>query len=138
MRVVNRSRAPAATRRRRRVVGGATTAACLALIVWIVRLALALPSHHAVTQWRTVWVGFDVLELVAGATTGWAVATDRLWAPLAAIVTGTLLLSDAWFDVALSWGTAGEATSLALALFVELPLASALWALVPRLVPEPA
>lgn len=30
----------------------------------------------------------------------------------------------------------GETTSLALALFIELPLALALWALVPRLAPE--
>jgi hypothetical protein len=65
------------------------------------------------------------------------VATERLWAPLAATVSGTLLLSDAWFDVTLAWGTAGEATSLLLALGVELPLASALWALVPRLAPQP-
>ena len=106
--------------------------------LWIVWLAVALPSHHAVTQWRSVWVGFDVLELVAVATTGWAVATKRPIAPHAAIVTGTLLLSDAWFDVALSWGTAGEAASIGLALFVELPLAAALWALAPRLLLEPA
>jgi hypothetical protein len=73
MRVVNLSRQPAATRRKRRVVGLTTAVACLALTVWIVRLAVALPSYQAVTQWRSVWVGFDVLELAAGATTGWRV-----------------------------------------------------------------
>jgi hypothetical protein len=42
-------------------------------------------------------------------------------------------MCDAWFDVALSWGTPGESASIALALIVELPLASALWILAPRL-----
>lgn len=128
----------AATRRRRRVVSVITTAACIALILWIVRLAVALPSYQAVTQWRSVWVGFDVLELFAGAATGWAVATERPWAAPAAIVTGTLLLSDAWFDVALSWGTAGETASLGLAAFVEVPMAMSLWTLVPRIVSSAA
>jgi hypothetical protein len=45
MRVVNLSRQPAATRRKRRVVGLTTAVACLALTVWIVRLAVALPSY---------------------------------------------------------------------------------------------
>jgi hypothetical protein len=77
MRVVNLSRQPAATRRKRRVVGLTTAVACLALTVWIVRLAVALPSYQAVTQWRSVWLGFDVLELAAGATTGWAIPRQR-------------------------------------------------------------
>jgi hypothetical protein len=64
------------------------------------------------------------------------VATERRWAPLAAIVTGTLLVSDAWFDVALSWGTAGEAISFGMAFCLELPLASALWALGPVTQPQ--
>jgi hypothetical protein len=136
MMVMHRPQQPATTRRKRRLVGAATTAACLALTLWIVRLAVALPSYQAVTQWRSVWVGFDVLELAAVIATGWAVARERHWAPLAAVVTGTLLLSDAWFDVALSWGTPGETTSLGLALSLELPLTLALWALVPRLVPS--
>jgi hypothetical protein len=126
---------PAMLRRRRLLLASATATACLAMTTWIIWLAIALPSFQRVTQWRSVWVGFDVLELAAIATTGWAVTTGRLWAPHAAIATGTLLVSDAWFDVALSWGTRGEAISLGLALVVELPLAAALWRIGPRLLP---
>jgi hypothetical protein len=108
------------------------------LTLWIVHLAAALPSHQAVAQWRSVWVGFDVLELAAIAATGWTIATQKVVAPYAAAVTGTLLVSDAWFDVALSWGTPGEPASLALALVLELPLAAVLWTLVPRLLPAQA
>ena len=123
---------------RQRVLLTITAAACLGMTLWIVWLAGALPSHHAVRQWRTVWIGFDALELAAAAATGWAASTGRRWAPNAAIVTGTLFLSDAWFDIALCWGSPGETASLGLALLLELPLTLGLWALARRLAPPRA
>jgi hypothetical protein len=46
----------------------------------------------------------------------------------AAIVTGTLLVCDAWFDMILSWGTTDWRWSVLSAVAVELPLAALLFA----------
>jgi hypothetical protein len=46
----------------------------------------------------------------------------RHTAVIALVITSTLLTCDVWFDVCLSWGTAGDWGSLAAAL-VELPVA---------------
>ncbi len=116
---------------------GATTGACAVLAPLIAHLAAVLTSRQAVAQWRSVWVGFDVLGLAAIAATGWTIAIQKVVAPYAG-VTGTLLVSDAWFDAALSRGTPGEPASVALALVLELPLAAAPWMLVPRLLPARA
>ena len=50
------------------------------------------------------------------------------------IITGTLLVCDAWFDLALDYGSSGFTTSLLSALLVELPLALLLFASARRLV----
>jgi hypothetical protein len=50
------------------------------------------------------------------------------------IVTGTLLVCDAWFDVALEYGSRGFVAALLSALLVELPLALLLFRGASRLV----
>ena len=44
------------------------------------------------------------------------------------VITGTLLLCDAWFDVALDYGSSNFTTSILSAVLVEIPLAFLLFA----------
>ena len=126
----NRVEAPSPTpdvlervRRHRRHTLELLTVCAVGLIPWTVLLAVTLPSGYEVHQWRLTWVGFDVLLVVAMASTallGWRRNRAVI---LAALTTSVLLICDAWFDVSLAFGTSEVWWSAALALFVELPLA---------------
>ncbi|MFD5542015.1 hypothetical protein ACFWIJ_30370 [Streptomyces sp. NPDC127079] len=111
-------------RRQRRHILELLAVCAVGLVPWTLLLAFTLPSGYTVRQWRTTWVGFDVLLVLAMASTavlGWrrhrAVAVT-------AVATGALLVCDAWFDVSLALGTPDVWQSAALAVFVELPLAA--------------
>jgi len=93
-----------------------------------------LPGHYTSHNWRTVWVGLDVAELAGFAATAWAAWHQRQVVIFLMIVTGTLLVCDAWFDLALDYGSSGFTMSLASALAAELPLALLLFAGARRLV----
>ena len=110
-----------------------TMASCLALAVWIVYLALTLPRHFTSVHWRAVWVGLDIAELIGFAMTAWAAWFQRQILILCMIVTGTLLVSDAWFDVMLDSGTPDAKMSFIAAVFAELPLAFILFSSARRL-----
>ncbi len=97
------------------------------LVVWIVILGVGLPTADSTRQWRLLWIGFDTVELTALGVTLWAMYRWRQLAIPAALITGTLFVCDAWFDVVLSLGTRGWWFSLATAVLVELPLAALLW-----------
>jgi len=114
-------------RSRRRVFLIAIAIALVGLTVWTVGLGLTLPSQQTVRQWRTVWVGFDVAEIAAFSLTGWAAWNGRQVLIPAALISGALLLCDAWFDVVLSWNTSERWQSIASAALLELPLAATLW-----------
>ena len=98
-------------------------ACCLGLTAWIAILLLYLPMRYTSHDWRGVWVGLDVAELAGFAATAWAAWNQRQVLIVLMNVTGTLLFCDAWFDLALSWGSRGFLMSLMTALVVELPLA---------------
>jgi hypothetical protein len=106
----------------------------VALAVWIVALGVTLPARETVDQWRLAWIGLDVAELVSFAVLAWAVLRTRHLAIPAALIAGTLLLCDAWFDVVLSWNTGERWEAIADALIVEVPLAMWLWWIARRLV----
>jgi hypothetical protein len=110
------------------------TGCCIALAGWIAILILTLPGHYTSADWQTVWVGLDVAELAGFAATGWAAWHQRQIVTFFMIITGTLLVCDAWFDVALSYGSSEFTTSIISALLVELPLAFLLFASARRLV----
>jgi hypothetical protein len=115
--------------RRRQIRGLAwlLSAVAAGMLAWIVILGVSLPSTASTREWRLVWIGFDVGELAALLLTLWAIYRSRQIAIPAALISGTLFVCDAWFDVVLSWGTSGWWLSVASAIFVEVPLAAVLW-----------
>jgi len=71
----------------------------IALIPWIVYLALALPRDYLVHDWPATWVGFDLLLLAFMAATIVLGILRRQLLLLAAFATALLLICDAWFDL---------------------------------------
>ena len=101
---------------------------------WIAILILTLPMRYTSHDWRGVWVGLDIAELAGFAATAWAAWHQRQILIFLMIITGTLLVCDAWFDLALAYGSRGFTMSLVTALVVELPLAVLLFTSARRLV----
>jgi hypothetical protein len=122
------------SRRRRRLGLLVMTACCVALAAWIAVLLQTLPGRYTSSDWRAVWVGLDIAELLGFAATAWAAWHQRQIVIFLMIVTGTLLLCDAWFDLALDYGSSGFTASILSAVLVEIPLAFALFAGARRLV----
>jgi hypothetical protein len=102
-------------------------AVVVGLVVWIVVMGVSLPSSASTREWRLVWIGFDVGEVAALLVTLTAAYRSRQLVIPGALISGTLFVCDAWFDVVLTWGTTGWWLSLAAAVFLELPLAALLW-----------
>ena len=96
----------------------------LALVPWIVVLAVTLPHRAVSHHYDLAWAGYDVgLAAALGATAVTAVRRSRLL-PVASSAAGALLLADAWFDVVTAAAGRARLESLAMAVFVELPLAA--------------
>ena len=109
---------------RRQKIGAAFFAvACVVLVAWIVVLVLTLHRHFTAHHWRLAWIGFDFVELIALAVTGWAFWRGRQIVIACLLVTATLMCCDAWFDVILDLDTSGMWLSIISAVVVELPLA---------------
>jgi hypothetical protein len=121
--LVNPYRDDPRLRRQRRLALLVSAACCVILAGWIVVLAATLPHQFDAHHWRAVWVNFDVFLLAAFAVTAWAVWRERQVLILLLVLIGTMLCCDAWFDVGTSLQTKGLGTSLASAVFAELPLA---------------
>jgi hypothetical protein len=116
-------RAPAMQERSRRrfvVVIGVTS---VLMIPWVIALAVTLPPRYLAGHWRLTWVGFDLILGATLAVTAWAALRRRQIMILAAIVSGTLLASDAWFDMVTASGR-DRWVSVATAVLIELPLAA--------------
>ena len=97
--------------------------ATLALIPWTLIYISQLPDHHTAKHWNLAWAGFDIALCIALGVTAWCALRERALLIVALIVSSTLLVCDAWFDVATSLDTADEGVTLVTALAVELPLA---------------
>lgn len=93
-------------------------------VPWVAELAVTLPKHQYTGHYRLAWVGFDLLLVGALARTGWVAWRGRDYVQIPAVITGTLLVVDAWFDVMTSHGRPQMLTAFASALFIELPLAA--------------
>jgi hypothetical protein len=121
-------------RRRRRFGLLFMMACCIGLAAWIAVLILTLPGRYTSHDWPAAWIGLDIAELVGFAATAWAAWHQRQILIFLMIVTGTLLVCDAWFDVALEYGSRGFVVALLSALLIELPLAVLLFSGARRLV----
>lgn len=97
--------------------------ATIALIPWTLFYIAQLPDHHTAKHWNLAWAGFDLALCVALGVTAWCALRERALLIVGLIVSSTLLVCDAWFDVATSLGTDDELVTLATALAIELPLA---------------
>jgi hypothetical protein len=117
----------AGDRRRRRFVM-VLTAASVGFIPWIAVLAITLPHHYLAGHWRVTWVGFDIILLGCLSLTAWLAWRRRQAVIIAAFITATLLICDAWFDVTTASGRADTVIAVASALLLELPLATLLFA----------
>jgi uncharacterized membrane protein len=93
------------------------------LVPWTLVLAYRLPARHTTQHWDVAWVGFDIALAAALAATGWAVARRSEWAPAAAAIAATLLLSDVWFDNVLANSREEHVEAALEAVLVEVPLA---------------
>jgi hypothetical protein len=121
-------------RRRRRLGMLVMTACCVGLAGWIAILILTLPGRYTSSDWRAVWVGLDVAELLGFAATAWAAWHQRQVVIFLMIITGTLLLCDAWFDLTLDYGSSGFTASILSAVLAELPLAALMFISARRLI----
>ena len=110
------------------------TACCVVLACWIAILILHPARRYTSSDWQAAWVGLDISELAGFAATAWAAWHQRQVIIFFMIITGTLLVCDAWFDLALDYGSRGFTASLVSALVVELPLAAFLFNSARRLV----
>jgi hypothetical protein len=121
-------------RRRRRLFIALTVGSCVWMVPWIIYLAFTLPGDHTADQWSATWTGFDIALLAALAGTALAVLGKRQVAIVGMLVTSTLLVCDAWFDVMLSWGSDEFPLSVVTALGGELPLAGLCFFVARRLI----
>ncbi len=106
----------------RRIRLWVSAAAALGLIPWITYLALTLPENYAAHNWRTAWVGFDILLLVFMIATATLGLLHRHLLTVTAFATGVLLICDGWFDVVTA-GPEDRMVSVLTATLGELPLA---------------
>ena len=109
--------------RRLTVVGWVLATLAVVMVPWTAYLFVVLPPTARAAHFDLAWGGFDLALLVMLALTGWAAVRRRRWLAAVAGASAALLGADAWFDVVTS-ATVGERwVALAMALFVELPLA---------------
>ncbi len=100
----------------------------LLTLPWIAGLAVVLPSDASTAHYDVSWAGFDVMLCLLLLRTGWSALRRSEQSELTAAMAGTMLIVDAWFDVLGAPDTAQFLIALAMALFVELPLAAlCLW-----------
>jgi hypothetical protein len=93
------------------------------LLPWTLWLTFTLPSRHVTEHYDVAWVVFDCALFCAFAATVWGVVRASEWLVPLAAVTGTMLVCDAWFDVATSIGSGDALEAILEAAFAELPLA---------------
>ena len=93
------------------------------MLPWIVFLAYSLPSRQLSADYDVAWAGFNVMLLIALATTGYFAFRRSRYLATAATAAATLLVVDAWFDVMTTLPDQ-RLQPVVLAAGVELPLAS--------------
>lgn len=113
-------------------VGPLYAALAVLLIPWIAYLRVTLPSHVINRHYNLSWVGFDILLLLALSRTAWLAFRRRRQVELPAVMTATLLIVDAWFDITTARPGWPFVEAILLAALVEFPLAALCVALTHR------
>jgi hypothetical protein len=107
----------------RRLVMVVFTLLGLALLPWTIWLATSLHPHHETTSWDLAWSGFDTGLAISFLLTAFAAWRRSPWIGACAAATGTLLLTDAWFDIVLESHADELHNAILLAVFAEIPIA---------------
>ena len=95
----------------------------IGLLPWAVWLSASLPPSHHSAHWDVAWSGFDVGLAVCFVGTAIAAYRRSPWVGALAAATGTLLLTDAWFDVVLESHGSEATTAIFEAVAFEIPVA---------------
>jgi len=96
----------------------------LGLLPWTIWLSESLKPHHVTNRWDLAWSGFDTGLAVLFLATAFAAYRRSPWVGTLAGVMGTLLVTDAWFDIILESHADELRQSITLAVVAELPLAA--------------
>jgi hypothetical protein len=107
----------------RHVVIGVFGLIGLGLFPWTIWLSASLKPHHETRHWDLAWSGFDSALALAFLLTAFAAWRKSPWVGALAAATGTLLLTDAWFDIVLESHSDELRNAVYLAVFAELPIA---------------
>jgi hypothetical protein len=95
----------------------------IGLLPWTIWLSSSLSPHHETNRWDLAWSGFDTGLALLFLTTAFAAYRRSPWVGALAAATGTLLVTDAWFDVVLESHADELRFSVVLAIVAELPMA---------------
>jgi hypothetical protein len=109
--------------RRAELVGTGFLLIAAGMVPWTVFLGLSLPPRYDAGHWDLLWTGFDIGLILVLSYAAWAAWFHRQIVAATAIVSGTLLLCDAWFDIITSLGHRDEWVTMFTGLAGELPLA---------------
>ena len=93
------------------------------LLPWIWVLVEQLHGQAGKRSFNSSWVGLDVLEAACLLTVAFLLSRGHRATSPAAAATAAILCVDAWFDTMSAAPQLAYAESLAMACFVELPLA---------------
>jgi len=96
----------------------------IGLIPWTIWLSSDLTPDHTTHRWDVAWTGFDLALALAFLSTAAAAWRRSPWVGVLAGATGTLLVTDAWFDVILEDSGRDLRTALLEAFLAELPVAA--------------
>jgi formate-dependent nitrite reductase membrane component NrfD len=110
------------------------TGLSLVLIPWTFYLSTTLPAHHLSSHWGWSWVGLDIGITLSLLFSALLVYLKSDWVIISSTATGSLLVADAWFDIMTAHAGSDLKQSVALAIFVELPLAAISYIVAHRIV----
>ena len=94
------------------------------LVPWTIWLSTSLKPDHVTQHWNLAWSGFDLALAFAFLATAYSAWRKSPWVGTSAAATGTLLVTDAWFDIVLESQSADVRNAVVLAVFAELPIAA--------------
>jgi hypothetical protein len=94
------------------------------LLPWTIWVSASLKPDHETQHWNLAWSGFDIGLAFAFLATAFSAWRKSPWVGTCAAATGTLLVTDAWFDVVLESQADDVRNAVLLAVLAELPIAA--------------